>query len=510
MRLQPLATLAFGSLRASLANLALVSFFAVGIVTIEAGCPKGGPTITEEDKVDPVKQYQFGVSLLSSPDKDGIIQYTQAYTAFTTAAELFDGKGKQGDGAKAHFNAAWTAEVMNNPADAEKHYRLAFDGDPAYDKAMFSLARVLTDNGKAPEAIALYRAFIAAHADRVDVRNDLIAALSSGKLYDEAFKEAQDVLLKDPKNAAVYRALSSMYYSQGNYSMSALCAEKSLALNEGDTGTYNNLGVTYLLQKKESEAIAEFKTALKLDPKNFEANMNLGFVALNSGDYALALACLQKAVDVNPQSLDAKLGLAVALRGNKDFTKSASMYDEIIKADPQNEVAYFNAATLHSKYTKDFTRAQAYLDDYIAMKAGSLSPSDEVFTFKEEITKEKTAQEARIAEQKRLEAEKKEREARAMAALTELQALVTEVSTKVKACPPEVQEEVNLMIEQANQVITDKDTGMATDVKSMFTDYYGPMVNECAAGAAPSETPVEGTPAPTPPAETPAPVPAPQ
>lgn len=513
MRLQPLATLAFGSLRASLANLALASFFAVGIVTIEAGCPKSGPVIETADLADPVKQYQFGVALLTSPDKDGIIQYAQAYTAFVTSAELFDGKDKKDDGAKAHFNAAWTAEVMNNPDDAEKHYRLAFDGDPAYDKAMFSLARILTDNGKAPEAIALYRAFLAAHPERVDVRNDLIAALSSGKLYDEAFKEAQDVLLKDPKNAAVYRALSSMYYSQGNYSMSALCAEKSLSLNEGDTGTYNNLGVTYLLQEKEAEAIAEFKTALKLDPKNFEANMNLGFVALNSGDYALALACLQKAAEVNPQSLDAKLGLAVALRGSKDFTKSASMYDEIIKADPQNEIAYFNAATLHSKYTKDFTRAQKYLDDFIAMKAGSLSPDSEVFKFKDEITKEKTAQEARVAEQKRLEAEKKEREARAMAALTELQALVTDITAKVKACPPEVQEEVNMMIEQANQVISEKDTGMATDVKSMFTDYYGPMVNECAGGAAPSEVPAEGTPAEgappaeTPPAETPAPAP---
>jgi tetratricopeptide (TPR) repeat protein len=492
----------------TIVNFALVSFLALGIVTIEAGCPKGGvEELAEDEKADPVKQFQFGVALLSTPDKDGIIQYTQAYTAFVTAAELFDGKGKQAEGAKAHFDAAWTAEVMNNPADAEKHYRLAFEGDAAYDKAMFSLARILTENGKAPEAIALYRAFIAAHPDRTDVRNDLIAALSSGKLYDEAFKEAQDVLLKDPKNAGVYRALSSMYYSQGNYSMSALCAEKSLALNEGDTGTYNNLGVTYLLQKKEAEAIAEFKTALKLDPKNFEANMNLGFVALNSGDYALALACLQKAVDVNPQSLDAKLGLAVALRGNKDFTKSAAMYDEIIKADPQNDHAYFNAATLHEKYTKDFTRAQRYLDDYIAMKAGSLGPDDEVFKFKAEIEKEKTAEEARLAELKRLEAEKKAREERQAADLAELQKLADDTKSKAAACAPEVQEEVNMMIEQAQQVITDRDFGMATDVKSMFTDYYLPMVSECAGGAAPSETPAEGTPAETPPAETPAPVP---
>lgn len=494
----------------SILRIALLAGFALSVGTLGTGCPKKGPTeLTVEQQTDPVAVFQNGVEFLTTPNKEGIIDYSTAYDRFVSAAELFDSKGKADKGAKAHFNAAWTAEVLQDGAAAEKHYRLAFEGDPAYEKAMFSLTRVLSANGNHTEAIGLYRDFVGSHADRVDVRNELIVALATAGLYDEAMTEAQEILLKDPKNAAVYRSLSTLYYKKGNYGMSALCAEKSLDLNKGDSGTYNNLGVTYLLQENEAAAIEEFKTALKLDPKNYEANMNLGFVALNSGDYALALACLQRAVESNPQSIDAKLGLAVALRGNKDYTKAGSVYDEILKADPQNEYAYFNASTLHEKYTKDFTKALKYLDLYIEMKAGTIGPDHEVFDLKADVEKSKAAEEARIAEEKRLEAERKEREERALATLKELEGMVATYEAKVKSCDPAVQEEVGMMLEQAKEVITSKDTGMAVDLKSMFTDYYGPMVDACA-GAAPAEAPAEGTPAEAPaaPAEGAAPAPA--
>ena len=100
-------------------------------------------------------------------------------------------------------------------------------------------------------------------------------------------------------------------------------------------------------------------------------------------------------------------------------------------------------------------------------------------------------------------------------ALKELQDLVTATEAKVKACDPMVQEEVAMMIETAKQVIESKDTGMAQDTKSMFTDYYGPMVDACAGGA-PTEAPApeDGTPAeggaPAPAPEGGAPAPAPE
>jgi Flp pilus assembly protein TadD len=311
-----------------------------------------------------------------------------------------------------------------------------------------------------------------------------------------------------------------MYYKQGNFGMSALCAEKSLALKEGDSGTYNNLGVMQLQQENEPAAIDKFKTAIKLDPDNFEANTNLGFVALDSGDYKLALDSFIRASAANPSSVDAKIGLAVAYRGLKEYDKAGALYDEIIKADKQNEVAYFNAAILHEKYTKDYARALKYLEQYVDVKSGQIGPNHEVFARMDGVKKSQEAERKRKEELERIEREKKEREERAMATLKELEGMVAGIKGKLAGCPEEVKMEVEMMIEQATTVIETKDTAMATDVKSMFTDYYGPMVDTCAGAAAPApeETaggtpaPAEGTPAPAPegtPAPTPPPTPAP-
>jgi tetratricopeptide (TPR) repeat protein len=480
----------------------------VGGAGISPGCKPSAPveTLAEEDSQNPTKNFQNGVALLTTPDRNGLIDYATAYTRFTTAANLAGGDASLE--AKAHYNAAWVAEVLGKPTDAETHFRAAYEADAANEKAMFSLARVLTEQGKHAEAVALYRGYVTAHPDTLEVRNDLVTALSEAGMYEEAIAEAQQILMKDPKNATVYRNLSAMYYKQGNYGMSQLCSEKSLGLNEGDPGTYNNLGVTFLLQNDEQAAIEKFKTAVKLDGDNYESNMNLGFVALNSGDYALALNCFQQASTANPASVDARLGLAVALRGTMDYEKAGAVYDEIIRTDPQNEVAYFNAATLHEKYTKDYTRAQKILEAYIEAKSGTIGPTHEVFTRIEAVKASKAEEEAKEAERKRVEEEKRLREERALAVLKELEGTVSSMKAKIStngAClDPTMVEEINMMIEQADLVIAEKDTGMATDVKTMLSDAYGPMLDQAildsCGGAAPTPPAPEGTDTP---AETP-------
>ena len=489
MRLVPLA----GALAISLASL--------------TACEKKVDTNLAVDQANnPVAVYQNGVLLLQNPPKDGLADYGTAYARFAAAAELFDGSGEKAKALKAHYNAGWTAEKQGQLADAEKHYRIAADADASYEKALYSLARVLVAENRAGEAVGIYKAIADAKPTDASAANDLMQAYADAGQYADAIAQAQQVLLKDPKSAATYRTLSAMYYVQGNYGMSQLCAEKALTLNDGDSGTHNNLGVTLLLQKDESGAIQKFQTARKLDSKNFEANMNLGFVALNSGDYNLAIDCFTAATTANPSSIDAMLGLAVGLRGKKEFSQADNLYDQIIHADPKNELAYFNAATLHQRYTKNFNKALDYLQAYIDGHAGQIGPQHPVFQRVEEVKVAQAAEQTRIEALRKAEQEKKEREERALLTLKELDGLVADITGKLGSCPASVQEEVTTWIETAKQVVADQDTSMVTDVKSMYTDYYSPMVSECVPTpppVAPAESAPVAPPAETPPAATP-------
>ncbi len=453
---------------------------------------KRGPVVeelTEEQRQNPRELFLQGVRFLTTPGADGTPQYEKAYAEFSRSATLESNP-------KVHFNAAWTAEQLGDLASAENHYRKAYEGDAGYTKAMYSLARVLTEVGKNEEVVALYQAALEKSPDNNALRNDLVTALAKAGNFDAAQAEAQEILRRDPENAAVYRALSSMYFGQSQLALSQLANEKALAITDADPGIYNNMGVTYVLQKDNARAIERFKTAIKLAPQHFEANMNLGFIALNSGDYQLADKCFTAANAANAQSEDAKLGLAVAKRGLKDFESADRLYREIIKASPQANRAYFNGSTLHEKYTKEFKKAERYLDDFIAANQGKIGPDHEVYSRKERIQQSIAEEKARQEELERQRREEEERRKRNEQLLAELKAEVAKTEAAIAQCSDDMIKEMTMMyVEQVKAAMAEEGAAeMAGDLKS-FIDQANVELEGCSAGGTPEAGGGEAPPA---------------
>lgn len=494
-------------------RLSLLLALTVGVGSFAAGCGDSEPEIDESLVTDPAFFFDRGVTTLKSPNsKTGQVDYESAYTDFKRASELGS------DNPKTHFNAAWTAERLGQIQSAEKHYRAALTADPAYSSALFNLASLLTGAERYDEAVEIYRNYLGAKPDDHEVHNSLVDALTRSGQYEEALAEAQLILQADPANVAAFRNLSRTYFAMGEYGMSQLCSDKARTLQDGDPGIYNNMGVTYLQQGELPAAIEQFKTAIKIDPDNVEANLNLGYVALDSGDYRLALTCFTAATTASPESVDGLLGLAVAQRGVKDYEGASATYERIIKIDPANELVYFNAATLHEKYTKDFKKAKAMLQAYVDVNQGSVSPDHEVFARIDRIDESERLERERLAkieEEKRLA---KEREERQRAQLGELANRMAAYNKKMEAanCPAVVEmgmlEDFAMIAEQGNMVVEAEDFGMAGDMIT-FLDQMEPMLDEmaamCGGGDAPppEEAPTDEAPtddAPTddaPPAE---------
>lgn len=473
------------------------SFALLLAATFVVGCgPKksASTSMTEEQlAMDPAANFTLGMEALQ-PDRKGVVDYESAYTFFNKAAEELNG------GPKAHFNAGWVAEQLGDSTNAIGHYKAAFEADPSYQAAMYSLTRLYTQNGQAQQAADVLAVYLSTHEDDTQARTDYMAALVAAGQHEQAITEGQKILLKDPKNDAVYRILSSLYYDKGMLEMADLTSELALESNDADPNVYNNMGVVALSRGDNSLAIEKFEQARKLLSTHFEANMNLGVLALDSGDYALALDCFQKATEAKPTDIDAKLGLAIALRGTGDFAGAASIYDGIIKTNPENEDAYFNAAILNERYKKDFTKALKYLEAYKDSRAGSLSPDDPVFAQIDAVAAAKAAED----ERKRLEAERKrleaERRKRALELLGELETQVVATQSRLEenmGCLPEdTTMEVAMVLESMAESIEAEDADTATDLQQMLNDFYMPMLEDSIAtncGGAPAEgAPAEG------------------
>jgi tetratricopeptide (TPR) repeat protein len=493
------------------------------------GCgPKDGGTenvMNDDGTVNPRAAFSAGVSLLQTPDrKTNEIDYQTAYDMFSQAAE------SKPEFTHAHYNAGWTAERLGMNDRAANHYRQAHAQAPDNTEFLFAYAELLFRSGDGASAVDLYQDYVENHPKDLSVRNSLMEALAEAGRYDDAIAQAREILIQDAKNVSTYRNLSRIYFAQGEYAMSQLCAEKAKTMASGDAGIYNNIGVTYLVMENLPAAVEEFKTARKLDPDHVESNLNLGYLALDSGDYALAKECFEIAVGADPGNLDAKLGLAVALRGVNDFDGASRLYDDILKADPSNQLAYFNAATLQEMYAKDYKRAKKYLEDFINNNnsSGTIGPDHVVYDRIERINESQRIENERLAELDRQKQVEKERKERQKQQFEELKAKTTSLQADFDsygACEMMVEmggtEMMEMVLEQALMVIEAEEVDMAGDIM-MFIDDLTPQIEmlkpECGAGGsapapadAPSEEPAEGDAAPAEgaegeaaPAETPA------
>jgi tetratricopeptide (TPR) repeat protein len=96
------------------------------------------------------------------------------------------------------------------------------------------------------------------------------------------------------------------------------------------------LGYTYFLKDKNSEAIRELKQALIIDPKFFDAYYNLGLVQIAEEQYNEALENLTKAVELSPRDYKGYLQKGIAYRNLGMFKEAMESLNQANRLNPTN------------------------------------------------------------------------------------------------------------------------------------------------------------------------------
>jgi tetratricopeptide (TPR) repeat protein len=232
-------------------------------------------------------------------------QYSEAANAFDKATGL----NAQYD--KAFYRAGWCYNDGEQYAKAIERLKKAVAINKTYAEAWQELGYAYKKLNLNQEAVASLDKAIEArptYAMAYKQKGDVYQNMKNYPAAIEAYKKCLD---NDAKNEGALYNLGYLSNATEDYVNAVLWLKKALAIKP-TVSSYNELGFAFYKQKMNDSAIAAYRSASALDPKNGTAYKGIGDVYRRNYKPAKtdeAMAAYKKAIENNPNSAGSHFGL---------------------------------------------------------------------------------------------------------------------------------------------------------------------------------------------------------
>ncbi len=183
--------------------------------------------------------------------------------------------------------------------------------------------------------------------------------LSRG-LPEDALKEFEQVLAREPRNALAHYGRARAHYLQGKLDLAKSDLNEALKINDKLWQAHALLGVISDTEKRHEEAEAEYLKALAVQPNSAAVHNDLGVSYYLTGRFEKAADAFLKAFNIDPenQRICNNLGLALYRLGNTEDALEA------FKRGGSDAAAYNNLGYLQMK-DRQYKKAFAALEKAI-------------------------------------------------------------------------------------------------------------------------------------------------
>ena len=189
------------------------------------------------------------------------------------------------------------------PADADVLYQTAHDHMKAWNDAVYQMFQ------KTPASY------------RVNQLSGEILEMQ-GK-YQDAAAEYRKAIEKNPKALNLHFRLGRVLLmdAHGNEALESARREfeAELALNSGDAAAEYEIGQILIAEGKRGDGVAHLEHAMALRPDFIEAILGVAKARLDARNYPQAIALYKKAIELEPRDEAAHYGLMMAYRNSGDI-----------------------------------------------------------------------------------------------------------------------------------------------------------------------------------------------
>lgn len=166
------------------------------------------------------------------------------------------------------------------------------------------------------------------------------------------FARAEEIyrqLVTEVPDAKKWSDLGAVLKAQGRHEDAIAAYRQAMALDPRDATPHFNLGNLLRDRGRQDEAVGSLRQAVALDPKFADAHINLGRLLLEKEELEEALLHMQKAAAASPASYSAHNNLGIALHRTGRIDEAIPSYERAIDLKPDSAEAFCNlaAAQLH-------------------------------------------------------------------------------------------------------------------------------------------------------------------
>ncbi|MDE3187032.1 MAG: tetratricopeptide repeat protein [Acidobacteriota bacterium] len=202
-------------------------------------------------------------------------------------------------------------------------------------------------------------------AANVSTQFQQVQSLIQQGSLEEARTKTLDLLQQNPSSVEGYNLLGIIKGNEQDYPGAIAAFQKALQLAPNSTRTHNNLGNIYVAQKRGELAEKEFRTVLRLDPANRDANYNLGVLLMMKGVPAEAIPHFER---VRPANLATRFNLIRAYFQTRRTADALRLATELSAQSSSDVQVHFSLALLLAS-EKQYKPARLELE-----KADALQP----------------------------------------------------------------------------------------------------------------------------------------
>lgn len=190
----------------------------------------------------------------------------------------------------------------------------------------------------------------------------MIYELLKKGLYEEALRECESILEKDPENAKVWGYKGVALRHTGHPREACLCYEKSLELDPENPDMWLNRGMSIRFMNRKNahtQAIESYQNAVKYDPNCTDAMNNLGNVTSRiafttvdqeeaKGYYQMSEEAYQGALQLCPDRPEYYCNLAVLYHKEGRLKEALGQVNKALSLDPMYQDGWFTKGSLLS------------------------------------------------------------------------------------------------------------------------------------------------------------------